>query len=237
MIQKTSFGNWYYKSILKYIPEYAFLSLIACVVLNSVVYWGTQHLMIGAYHYDFTSVLDNQIPFIKEWIVIYILSYAFWIINFVMVSRENKETWFRFATADIMSKLICAVFFIIIPTTNIRPQVPGTDIFSDLVRLIYRADLPANLFPSIHCLVSWLCFIGIRKSEKIPLWYKIFSCLFAILICASTQFTKQHYLADVAGGILIAELCYRTANHTRIYLPVQDYFDRAEQRLFGGEKL
>lgn len=65
------------------------------------------------------------------------------------------------------------------------------------------------------------------------MWYKVFSLVFAILVCASTQFTKQHYLPDVAGGILIAELCYYITNHTRIYLGVERFFDRVGRVIFG----
>jgi membrane-associated phospholipid phosphatase len=104
-----------------------------------------------------------------------------------------------------------------------------------MVKFVYGVDSASNLFPSIHCLVSWFCFIGIRKSKKIPLWYKVFSCIFAILVCASTQFTKQHYLIDVVGGILIAELCFYLTNHTQIYNKVEMFFDKVNQRIFGVE--
>ena len=106
------------------------------------------------------------------------------------------------------SRIICGIIFILIPTTNVRPEIIGNSLSANLMRFLYWIDSPTNLFPSIHCLVSWFCFIGIRKSEKIPRWYKIFSCIFALFVCASTQFTKQHYIVDVISGIAIAELCF-----------------------------
>jgi len=237
MWKETAFWKWYRRSIFKRIPEYGLISAAACFLLNCSVYWGTQLLMGSAHHYDLTTALDRQIPFLKEWSVIYLLSFVFWAVNFILVSFEEKEKWFRFVTSDMTAKLICAAVFILLPTTNVRPQVPGADLFSWLTRFIFQSDRPTNLFPSIHCLVSWLCFIGIRRSKKIPLWYKGFSCLFALLICASTQLIKQHYLADVAGGILLAELCYALANHTRLYLGVQTFFERIGRKIFGGEPL
>ena len=66
-------------------------------------------------------------------------------------------------------------------------------------------DSPTNLFPSIHCLVSWLCAIGLRGA-KVSNWYKVFSYTFAIAVCVSTQLTKQHYIVDVFGGIALAEI-------------------------------
>ena len=64
---------------------------------------------------------------------------------------------------------------------------------------------PTNLFPSIHCLVSWFCAIGLRGT-RVSTWYKVFSYAFAIAVCISTQLTKQHYIVDVFGGILLAEI-------------------------------
>lgn len=232
-MNKSMLRKWYRKTIGILIPEYGVLSLILCLSLNGVVYWGAQLIMKNKHHYDFTTKLDNRIPFIKEWVVIYLVCYVFWAFNYILITREGEDKWFRFAFADILSRLICGIFFIILPTTNIRPVVPGNDIFSRLMRFVYYMDRPSNLFPSIHCLVSWFCFVGIRNSKKFPLWYKVFSCIFAILVCFSTQFTKQHYLIDVAGGILIAELCFYIACHTQIYLRIERAFLWLNQRIFG----
>jgi membrane-associated phospholipid phosphatase len=233
MTEETIFGKWYHKWISKWIPEYGVLLLLGCGLFNNLIYWGSQQLMHNAHHYDLTTDLDRKIPFTKEWILIYTICFAFWAFNYILVSREDKETWYRFGTADLMSRVICGFFFIVLPTTNIRPQVLGNDFCSWLVRFIYQTDAPTNLFPSIHCMVSWYCFLGIRKSKKIPMWYKIFSFVFAILVCASTQFTKQHYLVDVVGGILIAQLCYFISSHTNLYLGVERIFGWIGQRIFG----
>lgn len=232
-MSKSILRKHYRKTIGTWVPEYGILSLIVCFSINGFVYWGTQFIMEGKKHYDFTSKLDNRIPFIKEWVIIYLGCYIFWVINYILITHEGKEKWFRFAFADILSRLICGIFFVILPTTNIRPMVPGNDIFSWLMRFVYHMDPPSNLFPSIHCLMSWFCFVGIRSSKKVPFWYKAFSCIFAILVCLSTQFTKQHYLIDIAGGILIAELCYYIACHTQIYLSIEKVFLWANERIFG----
>lgn len=233
MTEKNIFGHWYQKHLAKWIPEYGLLTLIIGFSVNSIVYWGTQLVTANTYHNDFTSSLDQKVPFVKEWIVIYIGCYIFWIVNYILIAREGKEKCYRFATADIMSRLICGVFFIAMPTTNVRPVVLGSDIYSDLMRYIYTVDPATNLFPSIHCMVSWFCFIGIRKSEKISRWYKVFSCVMALVICASTQFTKQHYMIDIAGGILIAEVCFWIANHTGLYRYIEFIYDKIVRKLFG----
>lgn len=233
-MKRSEIRKLYGKSIGIVIPEYSVISLIASFVFNSIIYWGAQLLMKDTYHYDFTSTLDNKIPFIKEWVVIYLVCYIFWIVNYILIAREGKEQWFRFAFADILSRLICGIFFVLLPTTNIRPAVVGDDIFSRLMSFVYQVDTPSNLFPSIHCLVSWFCFVGIRSSRKIPLWYKVFSCVFSILVFLSTQFTKQHYIIDIIGGVVIAELCFYIAHHTQIYIRIEKVFLRLNEIIFGG---
>lgn len=233
MKETTKPGIWYQKYINKWIPMYGILSLISCFLLNSLIYTGTQLALKNAYHYDLTSALDRKVPFVQEWVWVYVICFAFWAVSYILITREGKEKWFRFAAADMMSRLICMVFFIVLPTTNVRPEVTGDGLTSWLMRFIYQMDAPTNLFPSIHCLVSWFCFIGIRKSKKVPVWYKVFACVFALLVCASTQFTKQHYLIDIPGGILLAELCWYLTNHTEIYRAWQRFFDGIGKRIFG----
>lgn len=199
---------WLKKYLDPVIPLYAVLPLIICFGFNTVVYSGTMILCKDRYHYDFTTPFDRMVPVSSWWMYIYFGCYLFWIINYIMVghiNREDRIAFYRFVTTDLMSRIVCAFFYIFLPTTNVRPEVVGTHLSDRLLAFLYQIDQPANLFPSIHCLVSWLCFIGIRKSDKVPLWYKIFSCVFAVLVMASTQFTKQHYIVDVISALILAE--------------------------------
>lgn len=102
------------------------------------------------------------------------------------------------------AKLVCGVIFLLVPTTNVRPQL-GQGFFDFCLGAIYAMDQPTNLFPSIHCLESWICWRGIRNRMDISPIYRDFSGVFAILICISTLLTKQHVIADVFGGILLGE--------------------------------
>lgn len=233
MGKETAFGRWYHKYIDKWIPAYGVLGLICCFLWNSLIYTGTQLAMKNAYHYDLTTDLDRKIPFVKEWVLVYVICFAFWAVNYILILREGREKWFRFMAADMLSRLVCGVFFIFLPTTNVRPEVTGDGFISWLMRFIYRMDMPTNLFPSIHCLVSWFCFIGIRKSTKVPGWYKAFSCVFALMVCASTQFTKQHYLVDVVAGLLLAELFWFVTNHVSLYRYTQRFTRILNRKVFG----
>lgn len=230
---KTKFAVFYEKTIGKVIPKYGFFSVIFCFVFNSLIYTGTQIIMSKAKHFDLTTAADNAIPFVPEWCIIYLGCFLFWAVNYIMITRQEKEDWYKFATGDYMSRIICGVFFVLLPTTNIRPEIAGNSFPELLVKFVYSMDAPTNLFPSIHCLVSWMCFIGVRGRKYVPKWYRIFSCLFAIAVFASTLFTKQHYIIDVIAGVIIAEICYYIGCHTKHYQWVMKKFDKLNSKVFG----
>lgn len=219
------------------IPHEAILPLVLCFAYNCFVYFIPRLFLTNVKHYDFTTDLDRSVPFAPGWISIYLVCYLFWIFNYILVGRGPKEDLYRFAAAEILAKTICGIFFILLPTTNIRPEVIGNDLWSQLTRLVYAADEATNLFPSIHCLVSWFCFMGIRKRSDIPSWYKGFSFVFAILVFCSTQFTKQHYLVDIAGGVMIAELCYAIGMHTKLYRPLERICNYINRKVWHDHEL
>lgn len=214
------------KKFNKIVPIYAIPTLIFIVLYNQFIYAGTQFLMKNAQHYNLTLELDKHVPFSSWWITIYLGCYAFWVINYVLIAKCGKEKWYRFLTADLIAKTICGVIFIVLPTTIVRPEILGNSIFDKVTKVIYGLDMPTNLFPSIHCLASWLCYIGIRNVKSVSKAYRVFSCIFALLVCASTQFVKQHYIVDVITGIAIAEIAMYIARKTNIYVWLQKQIEK-----------
>lgn len=218
--------QWLKRHINPIIPLECIIPLLSCFGLNMLVYSGAMAITSDWYHYDFTMDFDRSVPVIPWFIYIYLGCYLFWIANYILIGRLDKEHFYRFVTADMLSRLVCGVFFLALPTTNIRPEITGNSFSEILMRFLYMVDQPANLFPSIHCLVSWFCYIGIRGRKEIPVWYRIFSCLFAIAVMVSTQTTKQHYIIDVIGGVALAEIVYFITHHCSLYKYVMKFFTR-----------
>lgn len=146
-----------------------------------------------------------------------------------MIGRIGKEHLYRFLVGDFLSRIVCGVFFVLIPTTLARPEITGSGFWDQMLRLVYTVDPSANLFPSIHCLVSWFCYVGIRGQKKVPVWYQRFSCVFAVLVCISTQVTKQHYIIDLVAGVLLAEAMYLVGQKTDWYLKLQGIFTKVNR--------
>ncbi len=198
------------------VPRYAWLPLIFEFALNMAVYSGAKRIAGGWVHHNIETALDRAIPFLPWMIVIYFGCYIFWIVNYILCVRQEPEHTWRFLSADFLAKLVCLFFFLAFPTTNTRPEITGHSVWEELMRFLYWIDTPDNLFPSIHCLTSWFCYIGLRGKRQVSAGYRIFSCLFAVAVFLSTLTTKQHVLADVAGGVLLAEAAWQVAGHTRL---------------------
>ena len=175
-------------------------------LVNSAVYWGAPRLTDTSEYHNLSLALDTKIPLIPVFILVYFGCYIFWVINYLLVSLREEEIKYRFFTADLYARIICFLFFVFYPTTNVRPELVGNGIFVQGMRLLSQIDKPVNLFPSIHCMASWFCCIGIRGDKKVPVWYKIVSVMIAVLVFISTLVTKQHVIVDVIGGVAVAEL-------------------------------
>ncbi|MDO4338625.1 MAG: phosphatase PAP2 family protein [Eubacteriales bacterium] len=196
----------------KWLPPWAILPLVSILAVNCLVYWGSGILTGSCYHYDFTTDLDRMVPLAPEFVWIYILAFPFWACNYILAAQRGKDGFYRFAATDLAVHAACFVVFLLIPTTNIRPQLAGDTLSEKMLMLIYELDggnHPSNLFPSIHCYVSWLCWRGLKGAKEIPGWYQHFSLVFAVLIIISTQVLKQHYLVDAVAAVALVEIFWR----------------------------
>lgn len=188
---------------------------IAAVVWDELIYYGANLIARDWPHFVWELNLDRAIPFLPWTVSIYFACFLFWAASYILYAAQENDFAYRFFLADFMSKGVCLIFFLLLPTTNLRPEVLGTGVWDHLMRFLYWIDEPANLFPSIHCMCSWLCYIGARENPKLPVWWRRFTLVSAIVICASTLTTKQHVVVDVIGGVALAELSFQAAK--RLY--------------------
>lgn len=217
----------------KIVPFYGIVPVLFSLGFNSLVYTGTKVIAGDWHHYNIETRFDLKIPLIPEFLLIYFGCYLFWAVNYILIARQEKENVYRFFTADLISRGICCVIFLMFPTTNTRPVIASDGFWNQAVLWLYSIDSATNLFPSIHCLVSWFCYLGIRGRKEIPRWYQIFSMLFAFTVFLSTLFVKQHVIVDIFGGVLLAKLCFRIGYHTDLYRYYGKLGDAAEQKILS----
>ena len=196
------------------LPSYTRIPLISMLCIHILTYYATRLVTKDLTHYDFSLPIDDAIGFIPAFSVIYVLAYVQWMVGFILIARDSRELCYRVISGEMISKLICMALFLLVPTTMTRAEIVSDGFFDTIVRYIYRRDAADNLFPSIHCLESWVCFRGAMQMKKTGPWYRYFTLLFSLLVFASTVLIKQHVAVDICGGILTAEIGQQIAQRT-----------------------
>ena len=188
-------------------PDYGCKALLAMVLLNIITYFGSRFFTSGLHHYSMETWLDRALPYVKEFIIIYIpVAYLQWIIGFYMISRDTRENCLTLIGAEMIGKFLCLICFLFLPTTMVRADINGTDLLNRCVGYLYEIDSADNLFPSIHCLESWAVFRSTFYLKSLPRWVKPLHLVISLLVFASTLFVKQHVIADVIGGVMVMEI-------------------------------
>ena len=191
---------------------YALVTVVFTIITNQLVYQGSKLINLHLHIWDISTPIDHTFRLVPWTIGIYVGSYVFWFFAyFIIAMQDDRKQVERFFAAALLAKAFCLVLFLALPTgADLRPaEVVGTSFWAKLTRFIYAADSPAvNYFPSLHCLASWLCFIGVRGKKEFPLAWRIASFFLAVAVFVSTITTRQHVLVDVPGGIVFAELSW-----------------------------
>ncbi|KAE9633464.1 phosphatase PAP2 family protein [Defluviitalea raffinosedens] len=155
--------------------------------------------------------IDRYIPFVPIMVVPYVFWYILITASLVYLGFTNKNDFYRLALFMFGGMTICYIIFIIFPNgQNLRPVITKTNIFTQLITLIYSIDNPTNSAPSIHVIDTMGVFIALRKNEKLGKIkkFQIASAIVTILIIMSTMMIKQHSILDVMYGLLMSLVLY-----------------------------
>lgn len=148
---------------------------------------------------------DGAVPLQPMWALIYGALYMFLIVLPVFVVREEQHIRRTF-WAYLAVWVTAYVCFLVYPTVAPRPPGVVGDGFAVWgLRFLYDADPPYNCFPSLHVahsFVSALTCYGVNRRLSLS------ALVCATLVAVSTLFTKQHYIADVIAGIVLAFAAY-----------------------------
>ena len=188
--------------------RYFRISFTLALLSNQIAFQGSRLFEKGRFHADLTLPADAVIPFLPWTITIYVGCFLFWLILYSMIARLPRQEADRFFCANVLGKGISFIVFVLFPTTMSRPELGGGTVWIALMRILYVIDAPDNLFPSLHCMIAWLCWIGVRGNKQVPLPWRISALIMAVLVCLSTLTTRQHVVLDVFGGILLSKFCY-----------------------------
>ena len=164
--------------------------------------------------YIIHSPLDDLIPF-NEWFIFPYCSWFFLLAGGTGLLRwHDPKSYDKLCLMMFSGMTFCLILYRILPNgVDLRPtaaQVGRDNIAMDLMQLIWKADASNNVCPSIHCQSSGcmaLAFAKSRLAQGRP-WIKVLAFGWAGLSCASTVFTKQHSIIDVACGLALVAVWY-----------------------------
>lgn len=196
------------------IPMVVFMSLIPVYIVIA------GRVSIGALHRPALD-WDHALPLAPAWGLVYGALYMFLIVLPVFVVRQEgllRRTVYAYLTVWIVAYLA----FVLYPTEAPRPvRIEGNGFAEWGLRILYDADPPYNCFPSLHVAHSFVSALACYRVHR-RLGAVALGC--GALVGLSTLFTKQHYVADVIAGMIMALVAYSIflRPHRRDQIPESD---------------
>lgn len=195
---------------------YSLIIPIAALLFSTLSFGLAKLLCFWRPHWNMALPWDASVPFLPWTVIIYLGSFVYWYLSFVLLSLQERDQADRFFCAHALTVILSFLCFVLLPTTLERPEITGGGLWNLMMRIVYWVDTPENLFPSLHCSTGWLCWIGIRRRKDLPLWLKLLSLLLSLMVCISTLTTRQHVMADVVSGVALSEIDYLLASIPRL---------------------
>ena len=177
---------------------------LLCVALGVADYaasLGYDYLNHGPYRLFLRTPIDQALPVVPVFAIPYVSLEPF-IYGSLVIFLVFRVRIFESAVASMIATfLVSYVFFAFLQTYVDRPVLTGTDPLTQLIRGVYASDQPYNDFPSLHVSTSTIIAIHwwrLGRSWSLPL------IVWAGLVALSTVMVKQHYVPDIAGGLVLA---------------------------------
>ncbi|MBI5032316.1 MAG: phosphatase PAP2 family protein [Chloroflexi bacterium] len=147
------------------------------------------------------SPIDDLIPLFPPFVIPYVSLEPFVYATLILFLLFRTRIFQSAALSMIAAWFVSYAFYIFLQSYMDRPTLTGNDPLIQMIREVYAGDNAYNCFPSLHTSLSTILGIHWLRVDKrvgtpIAIW--------VTLIVLSTVFVKQHYIADVIGGLALA---------------------------------
>ena len=192
-------------------PEFAHLKLLLGWVVYFAFYFLTENLIPVESCHLIHSRLDELIPFNEFFFIPYCFWYLLIVISLGYFALYDIPNFRNLQIYIIITQVVAMTVYILYPSyQDLRPtEFVRDNFFTHLAALIYRADTPTGVCPSLH--VAYSLGIGscwLKEKQASKLW-KAFVVFSVITISLSTAVVKQHSVIDIAAALplgLLAEI-------------------------------
>lgn len=147
--------------------------------------------------------LDDRIPFCEGFVIFYVGWYFLIVLSLGAFLLYDVAAFRELQTYIILTQAIATVVYILYPSyQDLRPNLfPRENLFTAVLRVLYRIDTPTGICPSLHVAVSvGIASVWLRKKD-VPIWLKAAITAFCAGVCMSVVFVKQHSVADIVAAI------------------------------------
>ncbi len=155
--------------------------------------------------------LDDKIPFVEYFIVPYLLWFVYvGAVFFYLFLKGTKKEFYRYCCFLFSGMTLFLIISTVYPNGHLlRPtSFPRHNLFTLAVQLLYQADTPTNIFPSIHVYNSIAAHRAVMNNPKLSgnRLIRVGSFILMVSIILATMFLKQHSALDVMCGIVLGIL-------------------------------
>lgn len=175
----------------------ASLLLIPAILGTNLIYELLNH---GPYRIFLRTPLDAALPVVPLFAIPYVSLIPYIGVSLIAFLFIRVRVYRSAAITMIIVWFVSYACFFFLQSYIARPIIAGTDPFSAMVRGIYASDRPYNDFPSLHTSLSTIIAMHWWRVDRRA---GIAAAVWTALIVMSTVLIKQHYLADVAGGLAV----------------------------------
>lgn len=107
----------------------------------------------------------------------------------------------------MLETTVAALCFLLLPIDDAPVQVAEHGIAAAIFRIADVMNLHHNNLPSLH--VAFACTLALAYAPRASRGGAALLYAWAVAVTLSTLFTRQHFVADVAAGVVLGVACWR----------------------------
>ncbi len=177
------------------------LSALFLLVYGGCQWITAQRTDVGVFYFSW----ERALPFVPALILPYLSIDLFFVAApFLFHDPITLRAYAKRVAAVI---LVAGAFFLVLPLHYAFPRPPVGGWQGALFDGFRALDAPTNLFPSLHAALLWL-LVGVY-ARQLRGFVRVIILAWFVLIALSPVLTRQHHVADIVGGVVLAAAtCY-----------------------------
>lgn len=156
--------------------------------------------------------IDDYIPFCEVFVVPYFLWFAYVTVAVLLLFFTDKTEYYKSCVFLATGMTVFLIISTLWPNGHhLRlAQMPRDNIFTQMIRGLWKTDTATNLWPSIHVYNSIGAHLAITHSKLLTnrKGVKYASFGLAVSIILATVLIKQHSMFDVITAFMMAGMMY-----------------------------